>query len=72
MKTIVILSHVTFDNSPYCSYVHEHAKALVKQGYHVVVFAIVHWFPILSHFQKYKKNFMKKLYKEDTHQMIDG
>ncbi len=72
MKTIVILSHVTFDHSPYCSYVHEHAKALVKQGYHVVVFAIVHWFPILSHFQKYKKNFMKKLYKEDTHQMIDG
>jgi glycosyltransferase involved in cell wall biosynthesis len=72
VKTIVILSHVTFDNSPYCSYVHEHAKALVKQGYHVVVFAIVHWFPILSHFQKYKKNFMKKLYKEDTHQMIDG
>jgi len=72
VKTIVILSHVTFDHSPYCSYVHEHAKALVKQGYHVVVFAIVHWFPILSHFQKYKKNFMKKLYKEDTHQMIDG
>lgn len=72
MKTIVILSHVTFDNSPYCSYVHEHAKALVKQGYHVVVFAIIHWFPILSHFQKYKKNFMQKIHNKNMHQMIDG
>ena len=72
MKTIVILSHVTFDNSPYCSYVHEHAKALVKQGYHVVVFAIIHWFPILSHFQKYKKNFMQKVHRQNMHKMIDG
>ena len=72
METIVILSHVTFDNSPYCSYVHEHAKGLAKQGYHVVVFAIIHWFPILSHFQKYKKNFMQKIHKENTHQIIDG
>lgn len=28
MKTIIILSHVVFDNSPYCIFVHEHAKAL--------------------------------------------
>lgn len=72
MKTIVILSHVTFDNSPYCSYVHEHAKALVKQGYHVVVFAIINWFPILSYFQKYKKNFMQKVDRQNMHKMIDG
>lgn len=72
MKTIVILSHVTFDNSPYCIYVHEHAKALVKQGYHVVVFAIIHWFPILSYFQKYKKDFMKKINGKQGSQMIDG
>lgn len=72
MKTVVILSHVTFDNSPYCIYVHEHAKALVKQGYHVVVFAIIHWFPILSHFQKYKKNFMKKMKGKQGSQIIDG
>lgn len=72
MKTIVILSHVTFDNSPYCSYVHEHAKELVKRGYHVVVFAIIHWFPILSHFQKYKKNFMKRINGKKNSQTIDG
>ena len=61
MKTVVILTHVTFDNSPYCIYVHEHAKELVKQGYRVIVFAIIHWFPLLSHFQKYKKDFMKRI-----------
>lgn len=72
MKTIVILSHVTFDNSPYCSYVHEHAKALVKQGYNVVVFAVIHWFPILSHFQKYKRNFMKRIKGKKNPQTIDG
>ncbi len=71
MKTIVILSHVGFDNSPYCNYVHWHAKELAKQGYHVVVFAIVHWFPILSHFQKYKKEFIQRN-KKEKFQMIDG
>lgn len=72
MKTVVILTHVTFDNSPYCIYVHEHAKALVKQGYRVIVFAIIHWFPILSHFQKYKKKFMKKMHGEKKSRIIDG
>ena len=60
-KTIIIISHATFDNSPYCSYVHNHAKALAKLGYHVIVLVIVKWIPILSHFQKYKRNFMKRL-----------
>ena len=72
MKTVVILTHVTFDNSPYCIYVHEHAKALVKQGYRVIVFAIIHWFPILSHFQKYKKDFMKRIKGKKKNQIIDG
>ncbi len=72
MKTIVILTHVTFDNSPYCTYVHEHAKELVKQGYHVIVFAIIHWFPLLSYFQKYKKNFMKRIQEKQKSQIIDG
>lgn len=72
MKTVVILTHVTFDNSPYCSYVHEHAKELVRQGYRVLVFAIIHWFPVLSHFQKYKENFMKRIKKKNKSQIIDG
>lgn len=72
MKTIIILSHVTFDDSPYCSYVHSHAKELVKQGYNVIVFAIIHWFPILSCFQKYKKIFMKNIKINNKIQKIDG
>lgn len=72
MKTVVILTHVTFDNSPYCIYVHEHAKELVKQGYRVIVFAIIHWFPLLSHFQKYKKDFMQRIKGKNKHQVIDG
>lgn len=72
MKTVIILTHVTFDNSPYCIYVHEHAKALTKQGYRVIVFAIIHWFPLLSHLQKYKKDFMKRIKGKNKHQVIDG
>ena len=72
MKTVVILTHVTFDNSPYCIFVHEHAKALVEQGYRVIVFAIIHWFPLLSHFQKYKKDFMQRIKGKNKHQVIDG
>lgn len=72
MKTVVILTHVTFDNSPYCIFVHEHAKALVEQGYRVIVFAIIHCFPLLSHFQKYKKDFMKRIKGKNKHQVIDG
>lgn len=37
MKTILILTHVQLDNSPYCSFVHNHAKALVNEGYKVIV-----------------------------------
>lgn len=71
-KTIVILTHVEFDNSPYCIFVHEHAKALVKQGYNVVVLAVIHWLPIVSNFQKHKKNFMKEFKKENKIQIING
>ena len=72
MKTIVILTHVGFDDSPYCRFVHDHAKALQQQGYHVVVLAIISWFPILSHFQKRKKNFMKRNFNGEKVQIIDG
>ena len=70
-KTIVILSHVVFDDSPYCSFVHNHAKALVKLGYKVIVFASIPWFPVLSNFQKYKKNFMNRI-KNNYVQTVDG
>lgn len=60
-KTIVILSHVTFDNSPYCSYVHNHAKALKKEGYNVIVFALLNWFPLLSLFKKNRREHYKTL-----------
>ena len=59
-KTIVILSHVTFDNSPYCSYVHSHAIALQKKGYNVIVFAILNWFPFISFFRKKRAPYYKK------------
>ncbi len=71
-KTIVILTHVTFDDSPYCKYVHSHAKALVEQGYHVIVLAVIHWLPILSNFQRYKQDFMKRIKNSDKKQIIDG
>ena len=72
MKTIVILTHVGFDDSPYCRFVHDHAKALQQQGYHVIVLAIVSWFPILSHFQKRKKDFMRRNANGEKIQIIDG
>ena len=55
MKTIILLSHVVFDNSPYCSFVHQHAKALKKEGYNVIVFAILSWAPFVSILKKDRK-----------------
>lgn len=72
MKTIIILSHVGFDNSPYCNYTHWHARELVKQGYRVIVLAAIHWIPILSRFQKYKQKFMKQNKNKEKVQIIDG
>lgn len=72
MKTIVILSHVGFDSSPYCNYVHSHAKALVRQGYKVIVLAIISWVPILSKLQNRKKEFMKRIKGKNKVQEIDG
>lgn len=60
-KTIIILSHVGFDDSPYCSYVQAHAKALVEQGYHVKVFAMIPWFPFFSYFQKKRRSFLSRI-----------
>ena len=71
-RTIVILSHVTFDDSPYCRFVHDHARELVKQGYRVVVLAAIHWLPILSCFQKYKQKFIKRNKNKGKVQIIDG
>lgn len=72
-KTIIILSHVGFDDSPYCSYVQAHAKALVEQGYHVKVFAMIPWFPFFSYFQKKRRSFLSRIrnHKKQV-QNIDG
>lgn len=69
MKTIVILSHVTFDNSPYCIFVHEHAKALKKLGYNVAVFALLNWFPFISILKKNRRQHYKE---KKGIQIIDG
>lgn len=60
MKTIIILSHVVFDNSPYCIFVHEHAKALKEAGYNVIVFALLNWFPFSYLVKKNRKDFYKR------------
>ena len=68
-KTIIILTHVIFDNSPYCIFVHEHAKALKQQGYNVIVFAILNWIPFAGFLKKERK----KHYKEKNGiKIIDG
>lgn len=69
MKTIIILSSVNFDDSPYCRYVHEHAKALIKEGYNVIVFAILSWVPFASIIRKERKGQYKE--KKGT-KKIDG
>jgi len=69
MKTIIILSHVVFDDSPYCIFVHEHAKALKRLGYNVIVFAMLNWFPFISNIKKERK----RQYKEKKGaKIIDG
>lgn len=59
-KTIIILTHVMFDNSPYCSYVHNHAVELKDEGYNVIVFALLSWFPFISIFHKNRKKFYRE------------
>ncbi len=68
-KTIILLSHVGFDNTPYCSYVHSHAKALTKKGYNVIVFADLRWFPFISILRRKRREHYKTFKKE---KMIDG
>lgn len=58
-KTIIVLSSVNFDDSPYCVYVHDHAKALADQGFHVIVYAALRWIPFVNFFVKIEKNTMQ-------------
>ncbi len=58
-KTIVILSHVSFDASPYCSYVHSHAISLQELGYKVIVLAPLNYFPLITLFRKNRKEIYK-------------
>lgn len=68
-ETIIILSHVGFDNTPYCSYVHSHAKALKQMGYNVIVFAAVRWFPFISKIKKDRKQHYEE---KKGEKIIDG
>lgn len=68
-NTIVLLTHVGMDNSPYCSYVHQHAVGLKKNGYNVIVFAVKGWAPFISYRDKEKKKRYKELVGEKS---IDG
>lgn len=52
-KTVLILSEVNSNTSPYTSYVHNHAVALTKLGYKVIVLAAVTIKPNVN-FKKYK------------------
>lgn len=56
-NTIIILSHVQFDDSPYCVFVHEHAKTLVRQGYNVYVIATLTTVPFINLFKKNRKKY---------------
>lgn len=69
--TIIVLAHVENDNSPYCSYVHNHAKELVKLGYNVIVFAPINWFPVISLFQKGKRRNWRKIKQSGKEVVID-
>lgn len=51
-ETIIILTHVNKDNSPYCSFVHSHAKGLKSLGYNVVVLATLGWIPFIRFIKK--------------------
>ena len=68
-KTILILSHVGFDDSPYCSFVHDHAKALRKKGYSVIVLAALYWIPFIAYLRPNRKKHYQ--HKKGT-QVIDG
>ena len=59
-KVILILTHVVFDSSPYCSYVHSHAKALKEQGYKVIVLAMLNYFPLITLIRPNRKKIYEK------------
>lgn len=53
MKTILILTHITSEESLFSSYVYYHGKSLAKLGNKVIIFAINNYFPFLK--KKIKK-----------------
>lgn len=64
-KTILILTHVQQEKSPYCIFVHNHAKALAEKGYKVIVLA-----PVTIKFSRKYWNMMKG--KTKGVKVIDG
>ena len=66
---ILMMIHRQADNSPYCFYVHEQAKALMARGHEVVVISCMGVLPMM-------KRLRPKLYEVDArtpkHAVIDG
>ena len=66
---ILMMIHRQADNSPYCFYVHEQAKALMARGHEVVVIACMGVLPMM-------KRLRPKLYEVNQrtpkHDVIDG
>ena len=52
---ILMMIHRLADNSPYCFYVHEQAKALRAQGHDVTVISCVGTMPMMKALERRRK-----------------
>ncbi|MGN0990042.1 MAG: glycosyltransferase [Candidatus Ventricola sp.] len=66
---ILMMIHRQADNSPYCFYVHEQAKALMARGHEVVVISAVGVMPMMERLRPAQAQVAARTPKEDV---IDG
>ena len=66
---ILMMIHRQADNSPYCFYVHEQAKALAARGHEVIVISCVGVIPMMKRFRPKQAEVAARTPKEDV---IDG
>lgn len=66
---ILMMIHRLSDNSPYCFYVHEQAKALRARGHEVVVISCVGVTPMMKRFRAEQAHIVEKTPKEAV---VDG
>lgn len=66
---ILMMIHRQADNSPYCFYVHEQARALMARGHEVVVISCVGVMPMMGRLRPAQAEVAARTPKED---MIDG